>query len=197
MVVNLAVWLASLQALLPPGRAFTRHPDSVFTKVLLSIAAMLLAAQLWLEDMLYQADPRNATSMLPRWEEFLNLPDKCTPAGQQLIDRQRAAYQRLLEQGGQSRAYFIELGSLLGEPNVTITEFKRFTCNSTCNDALRSDADCFVWQVNIPHGAQNIQIFNCNSPCDSSLQSYSASVIECAFKERRPAHTDVIFAYQS
>ena len=197
MAVTLSAWLAALQALLPPGRAFTRNPDSFLTKVLSSIAAMLLAAQLWLEDVLYQADPRNATSMLPRWEEFFNLPDKCTPAGQQLVDRQRAAYQRLLEQGGQSRAYFIDLAAMLGEQNITITEFKRFTCNSNCNDALYSEADCFVWQVNIPRVAQNIQIFNCNSPCDSSLHAYLASVIECAFNERRPAQTDVIFAYQS
>lgn len=197
MVVTLSAWLATLQALLPPGRAFTRNPSSVLTNVLSSIAAMMLAAQLWLEDLLHQADPRNATSMLPRWEDFLNLPDKCTPAGQQLVDRQRAAYQRLLEQGGQSKAYFIGLAAMLGEQDITITEHKRFTCNSNCNDALYSEADCFVWQVNIPHGAQNIQIFNCNSPCDSSLQAYSASVIECAFNERRPVHTDVIFAYQS
>lgn len=195
MVVTLAAWLASLQALLPSGRAFTRNPDSVLTKVLSAIAAMFLAAQLWLEDLLYQADPRNATTMLPRWEDFLGLPDKCTPAGQSLAARQRAAYQRLLEKGGQSRAYFIDLAELLGEPGVTITEFKRFTCNSNCNDMLSGPDDLFTWRANIPHAPENLRPFNCNSPCNAGLQTYTRSPIECAFNERKPAHTDVFFSY--
>lgn len=195
MVVTLAAWLASLQALLPPGRAFTRNPDSTLTKVLSAIAAMFLAAQLWLEDLLYQADPRNATTMLPRWEAFLGLPDKCTPAGQSLAARQRAAYQRLLESGGQSRAYFIDLAELLGEPGVTITEFRAFTCNSTCNDSLSGPNDLFTWGSNIPHAPADLRPFDCNSSCNDALQIYTPSPIECAFNERKPAHTDVFFTY--
>ena len=195
MGVTLQAWLSALQSLLPPGRAFTREPDSVLSKLLGAIAAMFLAAQLKLEDLLKQADPRNATSMLPDWERLLALPDHCTPAGQQSADRQRVAFQRLTEQGGQSRAYFIGLTALLGEPNVTISEFKSFTCNSNCNAALLSLADRFVWRVNIPRAALNARLMNCNSPCTVALQQYSPSVIECAFKERKPAHTNVIFAY--
>lgn len=195
MVVTLAAWLASLQALLPPGRAFTRNADSVMTKVLSAIAAMLLAAQLWLEDLLYQADPRNATTMLPRWEAFLGLPDKCTPAGQSLAARQRSAYQRLLEEGGQSRPYFISLAELLGEPGVTITEFQSFTCNSACDDLLSGDGDIFAWRANIPHAREDVHAFDCNSYCNDAMQIYTPSPIECAFNERRPAHTDVYFSY--
>lgn len=106
MAVTLQAWVAALQAMLPPGRAFTRESDSVLTKVLSAIAAMFLATQLKLEALLEQADPRRATSMLSDWERCLGLPDHCTPAGQQLADRQRAAFQRLTEQGGQSRPYF-------------------------------------------------------------------------------------------
>lgn len=195
MVVTLQAWIAALQAMLPPGRAFTREPDSVLSKLLGAIAAMFLATQLKLEDLLEQADPRHATSMLPDWERFLGLPDHCTPAGQQLADRQRAAFQRLTEQGGQSRAYFIGLANLLGEPAVTISEFKRFTCTSNCNQAVISQADLFAWRVNIPRAALNPRVMTCNSPCNVALQAYTPSVIECAFKERKPAHTNVIFAY--
>lgn len=195
MGVTLQAWLAALQAMLPPGRAFTREPDSNLTKVLSAIAAMFLAAQLKLEDLLEQADPRRATSMLPDWERFLGLPDHCTPAGQSLADRQRAAFQRLTEQGGQSRAYFIGMANLLGEPAVTVSEFKRFTTGSNCNSALYSQADLFAWRVNIPRPALNTRFFNCNSWCDAALQQYTPSVIECALRERKPAHTNVSFAY--
>jgi uncharacterized protein YmfQ (DUF2313 family) len=195
MAVTLQAWLSALQAMLPPGRAFTREPDSVWSQMLSAIAALFLAVQFRLEDLLEQADPRRATSMLPDWERLLGLPDTCTPVGQQQADRQRSAYQRLVEQGGQSRAYFIGLAALLGEAGVTLTEFKRFTCNSNCNEALYSQADRFSWRVSIPHAALNARLLNCNSPCNAALQQYTPSVIECAFTERKPAHTTVIFAY--
>lgn len=199
MAVTEAGWLAALQSLLPPGRAFTREPGSILTRVLSAMAAALLAAQLLLEDLLDQADPRRATGMLPDWERLLALPDACTPVGQQLVDRQRLAYQRLVELGGQSRAYFIELAGLLGESGVTIDEFGTvgFTVASNCNGALFSQADRFTWRVNIPRLALNARLMTCNSDCDSALQEYTPSVIECAFNRRKPAHTTVIFAYQA
>jgi uncharacterized protein YmfQ (DUF2313 family) len=195
MGVTLLAWVGALQAMLPPGRAFTRELVSNLSKVLSAIAAMLLAVQVRLEALLVEADPRRATSMLTDWERLLGLPDRCTPAGQQLVDRQRAAFQRLTEQGGQSRPYFIGLADLLGEPDVTITEFKRFTCMSSCNDALYSQNDRFVWRVNSPRPTLSARLFSCNSPCDAALQEYTPSVIECALLERKPAHTNVIFAY--
>lgn len=195
MAVNQQGWLAALQALLPPGRAFNREPGSVLTQVLGAIAAMLLAAQLKFEDLLDQADPRRATSLLPDWERAFGLPDTCTPAGQIVLDRQRAVYQRLTEQGGQSRAYFIDLADKLGEPDVTISEFGRMTCVSHCNSALHSLADKFIWRVNIPRPVLDLRLMTCNSHANSALQQYTPSAIECAFRERKPAHTSVTFAY--
>lgn len=196
MAVTLQAWLSALQAMLPPGRAFTREPGSRLSALLEALGALFLDAQLRLEDLLDQADPRRATSMLPDWERTLGLPDRCTPAGQQLADRQRAAYQRLVEQGGQSRAYFIGLAELLGEPGVTIDHhFRAFTCDSPCDGSLYSPADIFVWRVNIPRPALNPRVFDAETACDSALQQYTPSVIECAFRERQPAHTNVIFAY--
>lgn len=195
MAVTLQGWLTALQAMLPPGRAFTRHPDAVLTKLLTAMATVFLGAQLKFDELMAQADPRRATSMLPEWERTFGLPDRCTPAGQQLVDRQRAAYQRLTEEGGQSRPYFIGLAEKLGEPDVTITQFKQATCNSNCNDALYSQADRFAWRVNIPRPALNVRLATCNSHCNSSLQEYTPSVIECALNERKPAHTNVLFSY--
>jgi uncharacterized protein YmfQ (DUF2313 family) len=195
MGVTLQAWLSALQAMLPPGRAFTRHPDAMLTKLLTAFASMFLAAQLKFDALMREADPRRATTMLPDWERTLGLPDRCTPAGQQLVDRQRAAFQRLTEEGGQSAPYFIDLAEKLGEPDVTITRFSQFTCNSSCNDALYSLGDKFTWRVNIPRAALNVRPMDCNSDCNSALQDYTPSVIECAINERKPAESDVIFAY--
>ncbi|MFM9902128.1 MAG: YmfQ family protein [Polaromonas sp.] len=193
--VTLGAWLATLQALLPPGEGLTREPGSVFTRVLQALAGMLISAQSRLEDLLIQCDPRRATTMITDWEALLGLPDGCTPKGQQLPDRRRSAYQRLVELGGQSRLYFIGLAELLGEPGVTITEFPRFVCTGHCNTPLSGSADQFYWRVNIPRPAADVRFLTCNSACSTALQDYAPSPIECAFEARKPAHTNVTFAY--
>jgi uncharacterized protein YmfQ (DUF2313 family) len=195
MAVMIASWLAALQALLPPGRAFTRAPDAVLTKLLSAIAAILAAFNMKLDALLLEADPRRAGTMLPDWEGMLGLPDKCTLSGQSVFERQRFAYQRLVEQGGQSQAYFIELAALLGEPNVTISEYRQMHCNDHCNNALAGLNDVFTWVVNVPRQLQSIALATCNSHCNDFLRSYVANAIECPFNERKPANTTVLFAY--
>jgi uncharacterized protein YmfQ (DUF2313 family) len=195
--MTLAAWLAALQALLPPGRALPRDPGARFTTLLEAIAAVLLATQLRFEALLIEWDPSRATNMLPDWERFLGLPDDCM-AGLALTtqDRQRIAAQRLTEQGGQSIPYFIGLAEQLGEPGVTVTEFRPMNCNDDCNDALISEGDSFTWRVNIPHGAGEQRLMNCNDNCNAALDMYQPSLVECPIRERKPAHTQVIFAYQ-
>lgn len=195
MGVTLQAWLQALQALLPTGMGISKDPNAKMTRLLESVAAVLLAAQVRLASLYAEWDPRRATSMLPDWERLLGLPDACAPLNQELGDRQKTAFARLTETGGQSRAYFLDLAARLGEPNCTITEFRPLHCNATCNDALYSEADAFVWRVNIPRAALNARWATCNSGCSSALQMYEPSLIECVMDERKPAHTHVQFAY--
>lgn len=198
MGMSVQSWLASLQALLPPGRAFTREPDANFTKLLEAVSAMFSSAESLAVDLRNQsADPQIATSMLPDWERLLGLPDDCT-AGLDLSTplRQRAASARLVELGGQSRAYFIALAEAYGEPGCTIDDgFAQMTCNDDCNDALYSLADVFTWRVNIPRPIDQVEAMTCNSDCNDALASFSLALAECPITERKPAHTQVIFSY--
>lgn len=198
MAVSLSAWLASLQALLPPGRAFTREPGSVLAKLLEAFAAMLLAAQVRAENLHAQSEPLIATSLLIDWETTLGLPDNCQAGTDRSIgDRQSAASQRLLEQGGQSAAYYIGLAAQLGQPGCTITEFGPTTCNDDCNDALGATADRFNWRVNVPSASIGNRVANCSDDCSDPLDFYTPSLIECPIRERKPAHTAVYFAYQT
>lgn len=195
--MTLPHWLAALQALLPPGRALTREPTAKLTQLLEAIAGMFLDAQLRLEALLVEADPRRAVDLLPDWERTLGLPDTCT-ANLQLstADRQRLAFARLVEEGGQSRAYFIALAASYGEPGCTITDgFRRANCNGNCNDTLYGEGDVFVWIVNIPRPINQVQAANCAGNCNDALASYTVSLAECPITERRPAHTTVLFKY--
>lgn len=190
-------WLTALQALLPPGAVLTREPGAVLTKVLEAIAAQFAAAEARAVDLREQSsDPLKATYMLADWERLLGLPDDCMVGRTlSLADRQRIAGQRLVELGGQSRPYFIDLAERLGEPGCTITRFRPMNCNDNCNDALYSVADRFVWRMNIPRPADNARPMNCNDNCNSALQMYTPSLIECPIEERSPAETKVIFSY--
>lgn len=196
--MTLAAWLGVLQALLPVGRGLTREPGAMLTRLLEAFAAMLLAAQLRVVSLVMQFDPLQAYEVLPDWERLLGLPDNCmVGVDLSLLDRQRIAGQRLVEQGGQSRAYFIDLAERLGEPGCTITEFRQVHCNDDCNALLYSEDDESVWQLNIPHPALNVRLATCNDHCNVALQIYQPSLAECPIRERKPAHTEVLFSYSA
>lgn len=196
MALTAAQYLAQLQALMPQGAAWSREPGGVTTNTLAALAEELARASGRFDDLVTEADVRVADELLTDWERLLGLPDACL-VGQNLsvADRRRVATQRLVEQGGQSAAYFIGLAALLGEPGCTVTEFRPMNCNDDCNDALYSPADRFSWRLNIPHAAPVTRLMNCNDDCNDALQIYQASLIECPIRERKPAHTNVSFAY--
>ncbi|MFD2264363.1 putative phage tail protein [Lacibacterium aquatile] len=71
-----------LLALLPPGEVWARQGDSVLGEVLGAIAAAMLApADKRAADLLNEIDPRSVSELIPRWENWLGLPDACDPAG--------------------------------------------------------------------------------------------------------------------
>jgi uncharacterized protein YmfQ (DUF2313 family) len=149
-----------------------------------------------IEQLLQEADPRTADEMLEDWERVLGLPDKCAAEEDlSILERRLIAWAKLTEQGGQSRAYFIDLAARYGEPGVTIDEVRPMHCNDTCNDALWSDDDLFTWRVNIPRPPDDVRPMNCNDDCNDALQLYRPSLAECPISERKPAHTSVIFSY--
>ena len=59
----MTAWVAALQALLPPGQAFSRAPSSLTTKLLTAIAALLVDAKVALDGLAAQFDPRRATDL--------------------------------------------------------------------------------------------------------------------------------------
>ncbi|KPV06252.1 hypothetical protein APR50_17085 [Variovorax paradoxus] len=195
--LTVSSWLSALQALLPPGLALTRDPSARLTRLLEAIAAQMTAAQGRLEALLVEWDPRRATTMLPDWERFLGLPDDCM-ADVALTSNERrvVAFQRLTELGGQSAAYFIDLAARFGEQNVQVFDgYRPMNCNGDCNQAVYSEADCFVWYVMFDHPAANKRRMTCNDDCSDALQMYTPSLAECPISERKPAHTTVLFAY--
>lgn len=197
MGMTAASYLAQLQALLPPGLAWPRSPDATLTKLLAAFADDLSRVDQRADDVFNEADPRSTAEMLADWERVAALPDPCVTASgaaQSVAQRRAALVAKLTSSGGQSRQYFIDLASALGYPGATIDEYRPFTCNSECDDALWSEADRFVWKINLPDSGGTF-FMSCNSPCNSALASWGDEAVECRIQRLKPAHTTAIVAY--
>lgn len=194
MALKANAYLQQLQALLPRGLAWPRAASAYLTKLLSAFSEEFARFDQRVDDLINEADPRTTTELLPDWERVAGLPDACVTIEQTIEQRRSALVTKLTLLGGQSRAYFIAMAAGLGYQDTTIDEYLPMTCNDTCNDALYSENDRYVWQINLKSDG-GVFIANCQSPCDSPLQAWGDEVIECRINRYKPAHSIAIFAY--
>lgn len=174
-----ADYLSLLQALLPPGKAWTRDPDAVLTALLVALAAELARVDARVDALQNETDPRTVGELLEEWETVFGLPDTCTGQLPTLAQRRMALHGRVTAVGGASPAYFIAVAAAVGY-TVTIDE--------------QVDADPYKWRVNAP--ATTVTEFRAGSGrAGEPLRSWGNQLLECAIIRLCPAHTQVIFAY--
>ena len=115
---------AQLRSLLPPGPAW----DLEFTPGLDQLrqcgGVVLAAEDLRAADLLAESDPDTVRELVPDWERVMQLPDPCMGESPQFEDRQLAVRRRLVEVGGQSPVYFVELAIAQGYPNAKVIEHR-------------------------------------------------------------------------
>lgn len=185
-------YLPTLQALLPPGAAWSRDPAALLTQILAALADGLAAAHARAEGLGEEADPRSALEMLVDWERALGLPDACTGTPDTVAGRQRLVHARWTARGGQSCAYFTALAEALGY-TITITEHRQATCESPCTDPLDPPPWHHVFEVNAP--SVTVHTLTCTGGCDEPLRSWGNQALECALSRYAPAHSLVRFVY--
>ncbi len=192
-------YAAELRSLLPQGFAWTRDPDSILGRLLLSLASAPAAAESLLWDLLAESDPRTATALLSDWERVLGLPDAClSREGMTLSERRDAAATRLVMTGGASRAYFAHLARTLLQQEVVIEEFRPFRAGrSRAADALTNDAWTFVWRARAACLPAPIRFRAGRSQSGNPLVRHRMSSLECLFRRLKPAHTHVLFLFGS
>lgn len=187
-------YLSQLQALLPPGAAWTREQNAVLTMLLAGLAEELTRVDQRAEDLLDQIDPRTADELLPDWETVLGLPDSCTGDLDSVVNRLNAAYGTLTATGGASRAYFIAVAESLGF-TVTISEYQPFAVGiSAAGDPLYGTDWLYAWLVNAPETTITEFAVGISSAGDP-LRSWGNELLECAITKLKPAHTHVLFGY--
>jgi uncharacterized protein YmfQ (DUF2313 family) len=114
-------------SLLPQGQAWPRHaPDSVLWQAIDGLCDYWGYVDGRAADLLErESDPRTALELLPDWERNWGLPDPCWSQAKTIGERQRELVMRMTMMGGQSRQFFIDVGSYLGY-SITITEYRPF-----------------------------------------------------------------------
>lgn len=191
---------AQLAALLPQGRAWPRETGSTLMRLLLAKADELARVDGRAADLLEEVDPRTTLEMLDDWERVAGLPDNCIPAPDSIAERRAALLARLTGQGGQSRAYFVELAAAMGYA-VTIDEFGPFVAGSLAGQDLNGEAWAHAWRVNVQPPAVDtgegftITYFTAGSDAGERLAGFGSLDLECVISRARPAHSIVLFSY--
>lgn len=170
-------FLAAVQALPPPGRAFPRDTDTLMAKVFTVPADAFAAVRAYALDLVnVEADPAATTQLLTDWETDWGLPDPCSVAGGTIQQRQNSLLAKIASLGGQSIAYYEAVALALGYV-ITITELGDF-----------------AWQINAP--TITVSYFELGTgACGDYFWTVDNSELECRIRAIMPAHTVLTFMY--
>ncbi|WP_449246577.1 YmfQ family protein [Desulfarculus baarsii] len=183
-----------LQALLPPGAAWTREQTATLTKVLLAWAdGFALIDQMW-EDLADEADPRTAWEMLSEWEALCGLPGQCFGSAETISQRRAAVISHLTLLGDQSPAFLTELAATNGYDVEIIDGYGPFRAGDRTGQPLRGAAWAFVFTVLAP--AQSVHWFTAGCAAGEPLAWWGNEPLECIINRFKPAHTVALFAHQ-
>ncbi|WP_428485939.1 YmfQ family protein [Rhodopila sp.] len=190
-----AAFLAAVQALPPPGRAFPSDPTTIQAQVFTPPAdALLNVRAIALQLANVEADPAFTTELLPDWEADFGLPDPCSAPGASVEQRRASLLARIASLGGQSPGYYIAVAAALGF-TISITEFIPFRLGvAQLGQPLLSPGWQFVWQVNAP--AITVSYFKLGqSVWGDPFWSVGNTELQCRIRALAPAHTLVLFKY--
>jgi uncharacterized protein YmfQ (DUF2313 family) len=142
-------------------------------------------------------DPDN--DALEDWEAEWGLPDPCTafetfPVAQRKI----ILRSKIMDQGGQSIAYFTCLAASLGY-SITVDEYIPFRCGvGRCGkDGIGLAINEVFWRVNIT--TPTVSYFRCGQGrCGlTPLGAFGRHLdLECMLDKWKPAHTQIVFRYR-
>ena len=198
-----AAYQEQLQQLLPPGAAWSRAPDTALGRLLGAIADELARIDGRAFALIEEADPRTALELLPDWERVAGLPDECVPTSGGIRERQIAVARKISGIGGQSIAFFEELGAQLGIA-IEIEEFAPFTAGSRAGETCSDDAWRHVFRVRVLPPSEAIAnvyalrfaYFSAGiSNAGDLLSSVNSDELECVISRSSPSHAITLFAY--
>lgn len=191
-----AQYQAQLRSLLPSGPAWDPERVPELDDVLAGVAQELARLDARAADLLNEMDPTTVSELVPDWESVMGLPDACLGPNPAFEDRRLAVRRRLVETGGQSLAYFIEIAVGQGYPNASITEHQaprmgRSRFGSAHFGTWRAQ---FMWTLNTGGRQRQGRRFGV-SYWGERFGTNPGNSIECVIRRSAPAHTVVHINY--
>ncbi|MCW5828104.1 MAG: DUF2313 domain-containing protein [Deltaproteobacteria bacterium] len=182
-----------LRQLLPPGIIWECEPGSVMHRTLEGIAAELARVDGRVPDLLREMFPETSDELLLDFERVFGLPGPCITQEQTFAQRREAAWAADLADGGQSKAYLIEVAARLGF-EITIETFPAgYEDPDEIGDPEWDAEWAHVWRV---HGVGDlIRTANAGEACAGEPLTWADNeILPCLFARLAPAHTVLLFA---
>lgn len=204
-----------LPALLPKGKLWRPNDQPVFKSLLDAFAVELCRVDDKVEDLLFQADPRQATideGLIEEYERLLGLPDECTPDDQDLQDRRDQIVQKLTNIGGLSKTFYEFIGDQLGfdisvdndvnfivgrsRVGEALTNYFNvpFTVGMTVGEQLLLVGWRYYFSATLPITAANFFEVGSNTVGDP-LVEFTSEIMECTLVKLKPAHSAIFFKF--
>lgn len=185
-----------LSGLLPVGPAW--DPELVPEVALILSGVSLEFARLDARavDLLNEMDPAGVSELVPDWEAIMGLPDPCLGLSPAFEDRRLAVRRRLIEVGGQSLSYFIDIAVSQGYPDATITEHRAPRMGRSRFGVARFGTwnAQFMWTLNTGGRQRQGRRFGA-SYWGERFGVNPGNPLECQIRRAAPAHTIVQINY--
>lgn len=182
-------------SLLPPGMVWPTEPDSNVQRLLGGSAREFARVDARAQELLVEADPRQADVLFPEWEASYSLPSDCAPTDQSLTDRRVALIGRIVGRGGMRQQDYIDLAKGLGYEGVQIIEHREATMElaagagprgAEIGDAMNGEDWLWAWDVLVPSGVVREAVIGASEIGDP-LRSWGDQLLECAMHEAAPS----------
>lgn len=185
-----------LQGLLPPGPAWDPELVPEVALVLSGVALEFSRVDARAVALLSEMDPAGVSELVPDWESIMGLPDSCLGPNPAFEDRRLAVRRRLIEVGGQSRGYFIEIAVSQGYPNASITEHRapRMGRSRFGSAHFGTWNAQFMWTLNAGGRQRQGRRFGV-SYWGERFGTNPGNALECLIRRPAPAHTVVHINY--
>ncbi|QVN08355.1 DUF2313 domain-containing protein [Pseudomonas rhodesiae] len=178
-----------LVALLPPGPAWDVELVPEIRELLQAGSVELAREDLRLSDLLAESDPDTVRELVPDWEQVMDLPDPCLGENPAFEDRQLAVRRRLVEVGGQTPAFFVQLAITQGYPEATVTEHRapRFGAARFGRSHFGTWSAQFMWTLNTGPRRRLGRRFGA-SYFGERFGVNPSGALECVIRRSAPAH---------
>ena len=185
-----------LSGLLPSGPAWDPELVPEIALVLAGVSLEFARLDARAVDLLNEMDPAAVSELVPDWEAIMGLPDPCLGLNPAFEDRRLAVRRRLVEVGGQSISYFIDIAVSQGYPDASVTEHRAPRMGRSRFGLARFGTwnAQFMWILNTGGRQRQGRRFGA-SYWGERFGVNPGNPLECQIRRASPAHTVVQINY--